>query len=275
MDQNIFIGRYLNLDRSQERRERFEAQIDALDLRSHFARFPAVDGATQAEVAPLLPGELGCRLSHIRALQGTFGEHRWLAIVEDDAVLSRFYRSAVEAIARDPQYLAFDVIFTNVRLVGTPYVPADWRLTFDASVTMNEDGSVHSLNAITVASLAGRPFHFTTGYLVNPRSLERVAELVAKSSPEAIDLTYSRLAQDGRLAIGCCLPFITTPDWGAKSEIRPDLNFSVAQRVVDRSLFVDRDIPMLRRSLEALAKRPATPTSDLLRDAYDVLWRAI
>jgi len=107
----------INLDGSVERLRKATAQLDAEGLR--FERLPAVDGRRLPEAErdrlapwdrraffkPLSPGEIGCYLSHLAALERIVKEGWPMALVlEDDFVLEPGFRAALaEVLSRTGQ----------------------------------------------------------------------------------------------------------------------------------------------------------------------------
>ncbi len=103
----------INLDRSPHRLARIEAQLTALDLPFH--RLAATDGHTLPETErarhydvalnrrsyhkPLVAGEIGCYISHLRAWQWLLdcGEEH-AVILEDDVVLGDNFRAALDLL---------------------------------------------------------------------------------------------------------------------------------------------------------------------------------
>ncbi|WP_342078380.1 glycosyltransferase family 25 protein [Yoonia sp. SS1-5] len=90
----------INLDKDQERREKMQAQLDALGLR--YQRFAAINGKEQAETlskradaqayarnmgSPILPGKMGCYASHIAVWEAFLAStYKFALILEDDVV---------------------------------------------------------------------------------------------------------------------------------------------------------------------------------------------
>lgn len=99
----------INLDRSTERLARLDSQLS--DLRLPYTRVSATDGRTltAAEYArltarnryykPLVPGEVGCYLSHLSALRRFLdGGARYALILEDDAVLPPALERVIDSV---------------------------------------------------------------------------------------------------------------------------------------------------------------------------------
>lgn len=112
----------INLARATERRTVMEQQLAAFGLTGTF--LTATDGRTLTEIErnlvdhdarrrvslyPLSDNEIGCWLSHKRAIeQAASSTAKWTVILEDDAHLFPEFRTVLEAINAMPH--AFDVI---------------------------------------------------------------------------------------------------------------------------------------------------------------------
>src|SRR5262245_12018296 len=84
-----YLGLYINLERSPERRAAFEKQLSELNLQSRYSRFAAVDGAQiDTSRSPLKPGEVGLFLSHCRVLESVRNRNMCVHVLEDDTQLS-------------------------------------------------------------------------------------------------------------------------------------------------------------------------------------------
>ncbi len=104
MNNALYTTYLINLDRSQDRLEFMKKEFDKQQI--HFERIPAVDGALLNGSEYLLknkydrnlvPGEIGCYLSHVKALQTLVAsEYLYAVIIEDDAVLSDDFKKVVE-----------------------------------------------------------------------------------------------------------------------------------------------------------------------------------
>ena len=126
------ISLVINLDRSPNRLKKISAQLDRLGL--NWQRVTAVDGATlnmdditvldtprfhQQHGKPPLPGELGCYLSHIKALEALLStDHEWGLILEDDADLGDGLPAVINALLEQPQ--AWDLVKLSGMHSGTP-----------------------------------------------------------------------------------------------------------------------------------------------------------
>jgi glycosyl transferase, family 25 len=122
----------INLDRSPERLMEITRQLEKFGL--SYERVEAVDGklATEAQRALLdemgyksrhgktsLPGELGCYLSHVKAIEVFLASDSPFAIIlEDDAILEDGFRQGIEDLLKHAH--RWDMIKLSGVHSGTP-----------------------------------------------------------------------------------------------------------------------------------------------------------
>jgi len=122
----------INLDRSKDRLDAITVQLDRLGL--PFTRIPAVDGkqASPEQKAsideqsyqrkhgkPSLPGELGCYLSHVNAIQAFLeSDASFALILEDDAIFAEGFVDAVHELMQHPE--RWDMVKLSGVHSGTP-----------------------------------------------------------------------------------------------------------------------------------------------------------
>lgn len=112
---------YINLDRNQDRRSALEAQAHHQSLQ--LTRSPALDGSfldpkdsmgLLAKRNTLLPGQLGCALSHYRLLQNIYANGTPYAIIlEDDVILPDHFANALQQLIKALHSLPtpWDIVF--------------------------------------------------------------------------------------------------------------------------------------------------------------------
>ncbi len=119
----------INLDRAPERLARMAGQFHGFGL--PFDRLAATDGRTLSEADraradhqarraisrhPLSDNEIGCWLSHLRAMQSIIDSgERCAAIIEDDAALSADFPAVLAAIDSMPRQFDFIDLHRNFR----------------------------------------------------------------------------------------------------------------------------------------------------------------
>lgn len=270
-----FIGRYLNLDRSPERRQAVERQLRGLGLVERYSRFAAIDGeqiADRPDVANR--AEVGCYRSHLDAIRLGAPPDTWLHIAEDDVVLSRYLPQVFDRLMVDDAFQGFDIVFTNVMVMFGVMPMAEWRMLFDRAVTMTPDGAVTGIKSFSAVALDNIPFYLATSYVLHPRAIGKVAVLLAaelaRQPFEPVDIVLGRLANTGALKAACTLPFFSAPQLMGPSTIREGMERLRAPHMfMEWAFFADRDPARLRAELGALAAEKAqSPTADLIADAY-------
>lgn len=207
-----YVGHYINLDRSVERREQLERQFAKFGLQSHYRRFPATDGQSLVPRSGVTPGERGCFHSHMSILQQSIFATKPIHILEDDAVLSEHVAPAIGLIARVGVLGSFDLVFTDM------FVPPDVRAIkqmkalYDKALAASASGFDPA--NIQVIDLAAVNFSAASSYVVNPKSVGRMLQLY-KQEWEAgptipYDIFLRREVHRGRLRAACLLPFVTS-----------------------------------------------------------------
>ena len=150
----------INLDRAPERMERVAAQLRRVGL--PFERLPAVDARafTPAQQAALdveafrrrhgmepLPGELGCYLSHVEAMQRLLrSDARFALVLEDDVIVTDRLPAALRGLLAHAD--RWDMVKLSGVHSGTPQrvlevAPGQWlsvmlsRCTCSSAYVMN------------------------------------------------------------------------------------------------------------------------------------------
>jgi GR25 family glycosyltransferase involved in LPS biosynthesis len=86
-----YAGRFINMDRSVERRSVLEAQFAALGCSDRYARFPAVDGQSLDRTrSSLTAGECGCFESHYRCVKESMGDDSYKPVVDQRTLYLKF-----------------------------------------------------------------------------------------------------------------------------------------------------------------------------------------
>jgi GR25 family glycosyltransferase involved in LPS biosynthesis len=272
-------GFYINLDHSRERRRSMEAQLKALGLADSYQRFAAIDGR-EVTVRPDVKNraEVGCYLSHLEVIRRNAGQDGWLHVLEDDVLVSRYAPSAIAAVTATPAMDIYDIIFTNVRFWAGVGHTANVRDIFDRSVVVSPAGEVTKIKGVTTVALGTIDFFFANSYLVNPRSIDRTADLLARdlrAEPfRQVDHALARLSRQGDLVMACTMPFLSVPRFGLASTIQPPgvHHWDLALAIMDRMLYADRDVADLRQRLAALTRTAAANlTSEVIAEACRIV----
>lgn len=256
-----YSGRYINLDRSIDRRKRIERQLHELGIEHAYSRFSAIDGL-RATGAPgtISSREYGCFASHAQLIKEACSARVHLHALEDDALLSPEFFPVVANLIGRGILDQFDILFTDVFVSWNaseiePYERARRTHTFIDPYTGQE-----SLKGVTIFDLRHRGWAATSSYVVSQRSLGLIAELLDKAMAarptRPVDLVLRDLVDAGVLRAACIVPFVTsihlTPDTHSTVHGGADgPNMSrLACAVIRQTLFVRPDWPSIDRILE-------------------------
>jgi hypothetical protein len=245
-----YSGRYINLERSIERRERLERQLRELQLTGNYLRFNGVDGTmVGTKRGVLTAGEYGCFASHAQLVseEATPGRAH-LHVLEDDAVLSTETVPAIKMAISAGFLDQYDLLFTDIFVPPFVSMIAAFDKARRENTIVDFVTGKESVSRISVLDLRNTSWACTSSYLVAGRSLGKVAqllsEMLAKGPAKAIDLTLRDIVNAGLLKAGCMLPFVTSIDLAlaADSTIRAggDVN-RLAHNVLREALSVNPD----------------------------------
>jgi len=212
-----YVGRYINLNRSIERRGQMEAQFERLNSADRYFRFQGVDGASLNASASLLsPGERGCFLSHHQCIVDSIPLNEHVHIVEDDVTFGPQTVPLLDQIV-DDVLKDVDILFTDI------FVPPDfsfiWNLTqsYRRCGLIEDDpgpGALRFPSSIFYQGLDQVKFSGATSYIVAKRSAQKVADLLeaelSRGPTMPVDLALRVLVTSGQLSAVCTVPFLTS-----------------------------------------------------------------
>ncbi|MER2519645.1 MAG: glycosyltransferase family 25 protein [Bdellovibrionales bacterium] len=246
----------INLARATDRRQFMERQAQTLGLAFDFLE--ATDGKTLADTDralidhdkrkaispyPLTDNELGCWLSHRRAMQALLDSGETMcAILEDDAALSPDFPRVLAAIKSLPES-SFDVIDLHRNFKRNEIFAFCRKLT--DGYDLGRIGTTH-MNA--------------TGYVVTRKGAEKTLASTPKAA-HAIDKDMHRYWANGLDFYGLSQPVAKQQDNGHSyiDETRGQ------DRPADRPRYPDADRPIWRfrrrwtKLCDTLAKRAIFP----------------
>jgi GR25 family glycosyltransferase involved in LPS biosynthesis len=209
-----YRGIYINLDRCPERRRAMESEFARFNLAPRYGRLRAADGNQAGLASPLKnPGEIGCFLSHAKAVQENLDAGQNLHVIEDDTVFANCAAQTLDWAIASGELDAFDILYTDIAM---PLANDSYRMfksLFDEAVTRDAAGTIGSVKfrALDLKEIA---FLTTSSYLVNKHSLRKLNRLyedeIAENIRLPIDLFFRNQAQVGALKIGCLFPFVTS-----------------------------------------------------------------
>jgi GR25 family glycosyltransferase involved in LPS biosynthesis len=201
-------GVYINLDRAVERRAAMEKQLAEIGLPYPVERFTAIDGRLQPGCPDgLLPGQYGCWLSHLRALERSLRSERHLCVMEDDALIS----TALAILPDMVQSLdsgssgEWDILYLDATLVELEdmYRMFEW---------------VQQARPKSLAHLRRIPAEFTVygthSYIVNSSRKKYVHDFLRSylDAGVPIDNVFASGIQKSQLKAYLTAPFLTSGD---------------------------------------------------------------
>jgi GR25 family glycosyltransferase involved in LPS biosynthesis len=259
-----YLGYYINLDRSPDRRAAMDAQLARLGLTQRFRRFAAVDGNPAGIASPKLTvSELGCFTSHTRLLRQHLDGAAHLHIIEDDIVLANRTEQFIDGIIAAGLLDDHDMLFTDMVVQSDLNFFRRARRWYDNDIRRAPDG--------TAIEVRFRPMAYTasmTSYLVNRRSIGRINDMfereLASGARRPIDLFIRDKVGEGQLRARCLFPFITSIRPGAPTNMTArddhDQLSTLALDLLRHSFFVECD---LAATLDLAERRLPQPGADL------------
>jgi len=205
-----YLGYYINLDRSLDRRAAMEAQLGRFGLTERYRRFPAVDGTLSGYASPrLTPGEVGCFASHYQVLRQNLDSANHLHIIEDDVVLAGCTADVVDQVVGSAMIDDYDLLFTDMA------VPVDFKFYREARIRYERQVRRPAHATATTVEFSLFPYvSCTASYVVNRRSIGLVCKILERElergASEPIDLTLRAKVAEGSLRAKCLFPFITS-----------------------------------------------------------------
>lgn len=246
-----YLGFYINLDRSPQRKEEIEAQLARLHLLSQYSRFPAVDGnLLNLERSSLRAGEIGCFNSHYQLLEKNLTSTLYLHIMEDHVILSRALKPTLQLLFDSDLLDNFDIIFTDTFLPFDLFEIRAYKTLFNNVVEKDKSGRIILVKEYSVIDLKTRFVASMSSFLVHKNAIVKLHNLLheeMKLGPRTpIDLFMRDKIHEGKISAGCIFPFITSIqlDHIFKTTIpnRYECNLSVlALLLLRHSFFIDCD----------------------------------
>jgi GR25 family glycosyltransferase involved in LPS biosynthesis len=263
-----YLGYYINLDRSADRRAVMDAQLARLGLTERYRRFAAVDGSPPGVASPTLTAsELGCFASHHQLLQRHIDGAAHLHIIEDDIVLAQRTAQFVEGIIGAGMLDGHDLLFTDMVVQSDLNFLRRARRWYDSDVSRDAAG--------IATEVRFRPMAYTasmTSYLVNRQSVRLVSDLfggeLARGARRPIDLFIRDRVAAGALRARCLFPFITSIRPGAPTSMAArddhDQVSTLALDLLRHSFFVECDLAATMELAEEWLPAPGAGLHDRL-----------
>lgn len=210
-------GRYINLDKAQDRREAMERRIEAAGLSRALLRFPALAG--DGRECRITQGELGCFRSHEAVLESA-PAGSFILVLEDDAIVPPDFPARIARCIRAAEP-TWDMLFLNQT--------GDFRVVEQLKAMLRmkrEMGDVHRPDFMRVALLDAAKWYSwgCAAYIVHPRSLDKLRGLLSDSGhgyQVPIDNLFRRWVRTGELKACVTFPYVAGIDAGAKTQM-PD-----------------------------------------------------
>ncbi len=261
-------GYYINLDSSPERRAAMEATIARAGLNGLYQRVAAVTGAGKPADCRMMPGEYGCFRSHHDLITGLTADDRFIHVLEDDAVLAQPFGPALQSVIASGLMEPFDIVFTEMMVMDELPLIRMLKGLFDRNAGPGRPPSLSLIDLATV-NFAG-----ATSYFVNPRSLDRVRQVLAQGLAAGpvrpLDLLYCDAIHDGRLKAGLLFPFVSSVTIGGASTIRLESASQAVSLILRNSFFIEADIEKSRRAMAEIVRQlgpwQPDPRLDLVAD---------
>jgi GR25 family glycosyltransferase involved in LPS biosynthesis len=194
---------FINLDRAAERRAAMQAQLAEINLPYPAERLAAIDGRLQAGCpAGLRPGQYGCWLSHLAALERSLRSAPHLHVMEDDAVLSPKLAAVPETL-RILSGESWDILYLDATLVEI----ADMHRTFEWVQESRRKGIVQVCRIPADFTVYG-----THSYIVNSARKKHVYDFLRSrlDAGRPIDNVLASAIQGGQLKAFLTAPFLTS-----------------------------------------------------------------
>jgi GR25 family glycosyltransferase involved in LPS biosynthesis len=158
----MYQGRFINLDRSPDRRAAMEAQLRKWGLSDRYMRFAAIDGED---------GQRACFRSHHAALEQADANSP-VHVLEDDALLSGYVPQVIDIITSNEMLDHFDIVFTETLVAPDVMEIRELKQLFDK----HRADETFMVRDITQTYYCG-----ASSYLVGPKCRDRIGRLQARA----------------------------------------------------------------------------------------------
>ena len=213
-----YVGRYINMDRSTERRRLLEERFAALGCTDRYTRFAAVDGrSVDMGHSSLNPGEYGCFMSHYQCIKESMDQDVHLHIVEDDVVFGPntilLLDQTVEDSFRDAE-MTFTDIFIAGNLATMVGLMHYYRLSGILDPTPGVAGRWPKF--VNFFGLKDASFAGSASYAIRSDARAKMLGLMeaelAAGPTMPVDGFFQKIVQAGEFSACCTVPFLTSVD---------------------------------------------------------------
>ena len=210
-----YLGFYINLERSPQRKADIVRQLEQLELLSQYSHFPAADGnALHLERCSIRSGEIGCFTSHYLLLEKNLNQTHHLHVMEDHVILSRATKPILHMLLNSKLIDNYDIVFTDTCLPIDLLKLREYKIIFDNNVKKDECGRVIAVNKFQVIELKENYLASTSSFLVHKNSISKLHNILQQEMKiglrKPIDFFLRDKIHEGSIRAACIFPFITS-----------------------------------------------------------------
>lgn len=173
----MFTILYINLDRSESRRQKIENQLQAFD-EIKYERISAVDGSKQGEIESVMKipitnttkngNALGCTASHLKAIKHAYESKLNEVIILEDDVDITILKKTIHKFKELWGFMKFHTEILQFHTHGSTVVPGLYKPNMKNNYFDFITKTKHNMNL----GLWG-----TTGYIINRIGMEKIMKL--------------------------------------------------------------------------------------------------
>ncbi|KXU85515.1 hypothetical protein CI15_20350 [Paraburkholderia monticola] len=279
-------GYYINLDRSIDRRQLFDLQLDQLGLTSWIQRFTAVDGKAVGPSEEQLKNNVwACRKSHELIIRHADPDSATI-IFEDDVEIFRDFSSTITKENLQglvEQAPTTDIVFLDCAMywLKAPLLLASAERHLKRRIdSLDGDDDDRHFSGVDIIDAKGTYAYCSAAYVVTPHgksTLLRLIDSVREEEFVAIDTLYRRWIETGDLTCSLFVPFLATPRFNIQSTITTnedvsqtvDLDEHLRINVLRRLLFAGKVALDLQALESSKIERPSSLAYRLGMQVYE------
>lgn len=203
-------GRYINLERSSDRRLHVENEIERHGLKDRYRRFAAIDGKSAYTNSKISAAEMGIFASHLALFEQAAAGSEALHIIEDDVAFSDALAPFIDWIVDSNAVRKYDMIVTDT-FISLAEDKFPW---FEKAYAAVREGKAPAMaNGIALIDMENNYLYSCSSYIVTPAGAARIIEVLRRAWREGPTMPVDQVLQDAVLAnelrIGCSMPFVT------------------------------------------------------------------
>lgn len=175
-------GRYINLERSSDRRRHVENEIERHGLKDRYRRFAAIDGKSIYTGSKISAAEMGIFASHLALFEQTAAGSEALHIIEDDVAFSDALAPFIDWVADSEANQKYDMIVTDtfISLLAEKF---QW---FEKAHAAVREGKVPTMaNGIALIDMENNYMYSCSSYIVAPAGAARIVEVLSRAGPKS------------------------------------------------------------------------------------------